>query len=688
MSYKLLDVADPFTTDRFTRLIHLSADSNNGLTSTERAALLSRYSRSTKSMIDLMDTEFQDKNRGPSFMKKLISEYGDDSVQELASEQVGIEGLSLLAASKLTDQRVGISFLEKSTRYVPFSPDSFYIPAELYHYGLVDEYKSLCGLSYKTFNFIYNDVIELSHEKYPIKNCLFFDSKLNKEVIFENLSLESDVKNAENAYKRAVKDKAFDNAGYCWLLGLKTNTGFNGNARAIEYLLQKCYLSPLSELKALSYHLYSLLSQSIEPFITRSSFITQGEDQVITSKNPFEIYSGGNSIIGVYKHNIVNLLHTYDTFQEGLEDIEPKRPKTMKQNTNLVKNILTEIGLSTKEGNKINLKESKSNIIRVDPESFRPSVDIVSFMNEQWCIDQLCSAILFENNENLLDYDEQNINNIDENLRILDVDTSKVKAGILFDIINGNKLLEDFNGIDTSVNRTTENTLTFNDINAYWEENNTIKDNPIYQDYLDKNKSTINKEQNFIINKYVENRKSRRDKLGRPFEFIDYTMELSSSFRVYRDLKRHRQMSLISSPLVTARNSYSSFIFPDLYIKNQHLFNEYKHLIDESFKLYNKIIKKSNDYHTAQYVLPTGVRHNYLIKTNLRHLDHMLSLRTQPSGMDEYRQICQGIYSLLMVIHPNLLKILKFVDMSQYPLGRLKAETRKEYKLSQLDSGV
>ncbi len=682
---RIMDIPDPFTVDQnYTRYIHL-----NSKNSVDKAALLSRYSRSTKSLIDLLQTEFQNKNRGSDFMKKLLAQYGDDSVAELASEQVGIEGLSLLAASKLTDQRIGISFLEKSTRYVPFSPEQFYIPGEIYHYGLLDEFKELAAISHKTFTFIFKEVMELTKENIPLKSCLFYDNKKQKEVPFENLTLETDIKAAEKSYERAVKDRAFDNAGYSWLLALKTNLGFNANGRALEYLLSKCRTSPLSEINDIGYNLYELLSPSIEPFISRvNPVITNINDLMVDTSNPFEIYKNGTSIVSVYKHNIVNLLKTYDTFHDNLDDIDTGRQtilpnnKVMKQNTNLVKNILSEMGLANSEGNKINLKETKVNTIRVDPMSFKPSVDVIAFMNEQYCIDHLCAAILYEHNENLLDYDEQNINNIDENLRIIDIDRKKIKAGILFDILNGNKLLEDFTNIDTTVNKITENTISFNDINAYWEENADIKDNPIYQDYEDKNKNTINKEQNYLINKYVQNRRSRRDKLGRAFEFIDYTFSISSSFRMMREFKRHRVGSFLYPQVVTARNSYDSFIFPPIFIKNKPLFDEYKHLIEQSFGLYNKIVKKSNDYHTAQYVLPLGTRTNYVAKMNMRALDHLLSLRTTPQALEEFRQVAQGIYQLLLVIHPNLIKLFRFVDMGNHELGRIKSEYRTQFKLN------
>lgn len=741
--YKVFDYDDPFQVNgRYTRLIHFN---NKKYSSMEKAALLSRYSRSTKSMIDLIESEFQDKKRAPLFIKKLLSEYGDDSIAELASETVGIEGLSVLAATKLTDSRIGISFLEKSTRYVPFTADSFYIPAEMYEMGLVDEFKELCGTSYKTFNFIYNDLLNIFDEKYPIKSCFFYDTKKQRDVLFEDLNNEIDIQNAERAHKRAIKDKSFDNAGYCWLTSLKTNIGFNSNARALEYLLLKTKQSRLSELNNLSYNLYDLLSRSIEPFIERINPPITSLSQLVNlqsnNNNPLGIYNGDNiSISALYKTNMVNLFRAYENATNNLwettdvEDEEEgeceeeehthdeerteerKNKKTsestvsqtpsteiissannrireqnkpdIKRNINLIKSLLSEIGLKTSSGSKINFKETNTNSINnIDSKSFRPWVHIVNFSNEQFCIDMLCSAILFENNENLLDYDNLNINNIDDNLRIKGVDRNKIKSGILFDMMNGNKRLEDLYDVETYVNKISENTLSFNDILAYWEDNLSINEKPVYQNYEDRKELTINREQYYLIQKYIGSRKNRRDKLGRAFEFIDYSFEISSSYRIMREFKRHRLASSIYPPVLTARNSYDSFIFPNIIMNNKHLFEEYKHLLDCSFNLYSKIIKKgNNDYITAQYALPLSTRTSYVTKMNLRQLDHLLSLRTTPQAHEEFRNMSQGIYDLLLIIHPNLVKLLEFVDLEEYSLGRLRSEFKRETKISDLEN--
>src|SRR6266480_3766785 len=72
-----------------------------------------------------------DARRAEEFYERVLVGYGDDSVAELAGAHVAVERVSNLAAKALEDSRIGISPLEKSTRYVRFDrPD----PAGRYAY--------------------------------------------------------------------------------------------------------------------------------------------------------------------------------------------------------------------------------------------------------------------------------------------------------------------------------------------------------------------------------------------------------------------------------------------------------------------------------------------------------------------------------------------------------------------------
>ena len=85
----------------------------------DRGALMSRYSRTDKSMRKIFLDEFlKNENRGEEFYNRVLLEYGDDSVAELGEAQIAIEGLSNIAVKKIEDRRIGLSYLEKSSRYV------------------------------------------------------------------------------------------------------------------------------------------------------------------------------------------------------------------------------------------------------------------------------------------------------------------------------------------------------------------------------------------------------------------------------------------------------------------------------------------------------------------------------------------------------------------------------------------
>src|SRR3981081_1136039 len=104
-----------------------------------KGALFSRYSRTEKSLRRVLLDEFINEpdsgfealtgkpsntedmltgRRAEEFYERVLVGYGDDSVAELAGAHVAVERTSTLAAKALEDSRIGISPLEKSTRYV------------------------------------------------------------------------------------------------------------------------------------------------------------------------------------------------------------------------------------------------------------------------------------------------------------------------------------------------------------------------------------------------------------------------------------------------------------------------------------------------------------------------------------------------------------------------------------------
>ena len=145
-----------------------------------KGALFSRYSRSPKSLRRLLLDEFilnpeagfneivgEGARRGESqlvaikkaeeFYDRVLVGYGDDSVAELGGAHLACENISNLITKAMQDSRIGISPLEKSTRYVYFDQKTngkyTYLREEkIMQSKFADEYMRVCDLLFCTYS--------------------------------------------------------------------------------------------------------------------------------------------------------------------------------------------------------------------------------------------------------------------------------------------------------------------------------------------------------------------------------------------------------------------------------------------------------------------------------------------------------------------------------------------------------
>ncbi len=235
-----------------------------------KGALFSRYSRTEKSLRRVLLDEFINEpdsgfdqlagaptgagdmvavRRAEEFYERVLVGYGDDSVAELAGAHVAVESVSTLAAKALEDSRIGISPLEKSTRYVRFDrpgPDG----RRLYHRGP-----------------------ELAHPDYePAAEALFdvYSASIEPltQSIRERFPLEEG--ETERAWKSATRAKALDLLRGLLPAGTLTNLGLFGNGRAFEYLITKMAAHELPECRRIATDLHRELAEVIPAFVRRA----------------------------------------------------------------------------------------------------------------------------------------------------------------------------------------------------------------------------------------------------------------------------------------------------------------------------------------------------------------------------------------------------------------------------------
>lgn len=176
-----------------------------------------------------------------------------------------------------------------------------------------------------------------------------------------------------------------------------------------------------------------------------------------------------------------------------------------------------------------------------------------------------------------------------------------------------------------------------------------------------------------IIDAYMGNRNNRRNRPGRALEKIYYTFDILADFGIYRDLHRHRILTQERQPLTVIHG----YTLPDELIAAGYK-KEFVECMDKAKEAYEQIYSEFPE--EAQYVVPLAYKVRWYIKFNLREAFHFIELRTSPQGHPSYRKIAQLMYKEIERVHPNLAHYMKFVDMNDYPLGRLKSELRKEEK--------
>ncbi|MGQ0771677.1 MAG: FAD-dependent thymidylate synthase [Nitrososphaerota archaeon] len=243
----------------------------------DRGALMSRYSRTDKSMRRIFLDEFlSNENRGEEFYNKVLIEYGDDSVAELGIAQIAIEGISNIAVKKIEDRRIGLSYLEKSSRYVTWDKKvngeyKFLREPTIMQTKFADPYLQCCNFDFEVYSKNIEPMLKYVREKEPIEKLKFRESESGKDVPFSKLKNEQEVKSANFIYNATTKAKALDILRGLLPASTLTNVGVSGNGRSFEYLLTILFSSDLEEERILAGKIKHELDTTIKSFVRRST---------------------------------------------------------------------------------------------------------------------------------------------------------------------------------------------------------------------------------------------------------------------------------------------------------------------------------------------------------------------------------------------------------------------------------
>ena len=179
-------------------------------------------------------------------------------------------------------------------------------------------------------------------------------------------------------------------------------------------------------------------------------------------------------------------------------------------------------------------------------------------------------------------------------------------------------------------------------------------------------------ERNAVLAAYVGKRLNRRHRPGRAFERTSYRFDVLGDYGAFRDLQRHRLLTLEWQRL-TPRHGY---VVPEA-IAEAGAADDWRGVLADSAELHDAI-EAAGLPEVASYAVSMACRVRFYMEMNAREAMHVIELRTTPQGHPSYRRICQAMHRLIGERHPAIAATMTFADHSAVDLERLEAERAAE----------
>ncbi len=231
------------------------------------AAAMARLSRRGDDMrITLLDEFAANKDKDGDLLKRVITAYGDDSVQQLAGIHMVVENASNLLTKKLEWGRLA-AYLEQSTRYIYYDKKD---KNNKYRYYVPDSLKAKSKNSYvKIMDQIFDAYSELVH-------------KLS-DFIAQNSSVPTNERDA--AFRSSVKAQACDAARPMLPVATKSTVGIFASGQAIESLIMHLLADDMNEARTVGQAMLNEARKILPMFLERADKPDRGGAMIAYKAN-------------------------------------------------------------------------------------------------------------------------------------------------------------------------------------------------------------------------------------------------------------------------------------------------------------------------------------------------------------------------------------------------------------------
>jgi thymidylate synthase ThyX len=175
-----------------------------------------------------------------------------------------------------------------------------------------------------------------------------------------------------------------------------------------------------------------------------------------------------------------------------------------------------------------------------------------------------------------------------------------------------------------------------------------------------------------LLGDLVGERGNRRHRPGRGFEALRYRFEIVSDYGAFRDLQRHRLLTVQWQALT-----------PDLgagvpeEVVAAGCGDLYARALERSRAEYERLAA-AGLHDAAPYALCLGYRIRYVLDLNAREAMHLIELRSGREGHPSYRAVAHEMHAQIAERHPAVAAAMSHVDTSAEPrLERILSEIRQ-----------
>jgi thymidylate synthase ThyX len=174
----------------------------------------------------------------------------------------------------------------------------------------------------------------------------------------------------------------------------------------------------------------------------------------------------------------------------------------------------------------------------------------------------------------------------------------------------------------------------------------------------------------------VGERVNRRHRPGRGFEALRYRFEIVADYGAFRDLQRHRMLTVQWQALT-----------PDLgaevpeELDAAGVGDAYRAGLERSAATYERLRERGLE-HAAPYALCLGYRIRFVLDLNAREAMQLIELRSGREGHPSYRAVAHAMHEQIARVHPSVAAAMRHVDQATEPrLERMLGELRTQAKL-------